>query len=386
MGQGLPEYYGYGVYALTVYDNALIAGGEFRVYGWDPENSNIARWDGSAWSVVGDGTDRGVFALASYNGELVAGGAFEYAGSTQASYIARWNGTTWSSLPGSAGTPGVDAWVWSLLVHDGELVVGGNFSTAGDTPAGLIAAWNGTGWHALGTGDAAGSEVSTMTAYNGDLIAGGDFSSLGGVPAASIARWDGIAWSPLGAGATGWVNALSTCGTDLIAGEGFGGAGSAIAAWDGSAWRSLGSEPDGGTYALLETADGFYAGGDFLRVGGRASRGIARWLATPPVVGVEPADVSPSGTHLAFVAPNPYRVGAMIRVRGNAGAASATVRIFDVQGRCLQMLPAIERRDTEAVFQWNGRDAAGREVPISTYFVRAESDGEVATGRIVLAR
>src|SRR5262245_21143775 len=51
---------------------------------------------------------------------------------------------------------------------------------------------------------------------NGDLVAGGEFTTIGGVGANRIARWDGEVWSPIGTGMANppgelytWVNALA---------------------------------------------------------------------------------------------------------------------------------------------------------------------------------
>ena len=42
--------------------------------------------------------------------------------------------------------------------------------------------------------------VSALTVYNGELIAGGDFTTAGGTRASYIARWNGATWQPLGSG------------------------------------------------------------------------------------------------------------------------------------------------------------------------------------------
>ena len=39
-----------------------------------------------------------VYALTVYNGNLIAGGYFTTAGGTSANYIASWDGTAWSPL------------------------------------------------------------------------------------------------------------------------------------------------------------------------------------------------------------------------------------------------------------------------------------------------
>lgn len=57
-----------------------------------------------------------------------------------------------------------------------------------------------------------------MRLPSGDIVAGGDFTTAGGVPASRIARWDGASWSALGTGMNDSVYALSVLPTgDLVA-------------------------------------------------------------------------------------------------------------------------------------------------------------------------
>ncbi len=107
-GEGLPGLNG-DVYAAAVYDDgtgpALYVGGQFTFAGEVAAN-NIARWDGTTWSPLGNGMNDWVIALTEYNGELIAGGGFTTAGGTPANRIARWDGTVWTALgSGMSGCP-----------------------------------------------------------------------------------------------------------------------------------------------------------------------------------------------------------------------------------------------------------------------------------------
>jgi len=91
-GMGVPGVGGQ-VYAVAVYDDALIVGGAFSVAGEAVAN-NIARWDGTSWSALGSGVGGGarwVSTLAIYDNALVAGGAFTIAGGKVSAYLAFWN-------------------------------------------------------------------------------------------------------------------------------------------------------------------------------------------------------------------------------------------------------------------------------------------------------
>jgi hypothetical protein len=77
-----------------------------------------------------------VYALTIYNETLVAGGAFTEAGGIEANHVARWNGSEWTAF-GS----GVDFDVKALQVHDGYLYVGGKFKVAAGRASYHMARW-----------------------------------------------------------------------------------------------------------------------------------------------------------------------------------------------------------------------------------------------------
>ena len=142
------------VYALAAHDGILFAGGFFTAAGGMPAN-NVAAWDGTSWSALGSGitgTSAEVFALTAGDNLLYVGGFFTAAGGVPALDLAVWDGGTWSALgpsvSGGTGNPGVLTLLWS----GATLYVGGNFTYAGDVLVNNIAAWNGTGWSALGSG------------------------------------------------------------------------------------------------------------------------------------------------------------------------------------------------------------------------------------------
>ena len=162
-------------------------------------------------SVPDIGMNNWVFSLTVYNGDLIAGGSFTSAGGVAASYIARWDGAAWQPL-GS----GMDHWVFSLTVYNGDLIAGGSFTTAGGVGASYIAGWNGSAWQTLGSG--MNHSVLSLTVSNTELIAGGRFTTAGGVAAIYIARWNGSAWQPLGSGMNDYVFSLTVYNGELIAG------------------------------------------------------------------------------------------------------------------------------------------------------------------------
>jgi hypothetical protein len=176
------------VHALAVFDDQLIASGNFTLAGGTSVN-RIACWNGATWSAVGGGTGMNnyVYALAVYNGELIAGGAFTNVSGVSVNRIARWNGTSWTAV--GSGT-GINSDAYALTVYNGELIAGGAFTAAGGVTANRIAGWNGTYWQPLSTG--MNDLVHALTVYNSELIAGGSFTTAGGNASTHWARWGPI--------------------------------------------------------------------------------------------------------------------------------------------------------------------------------------------------
>jgi len=139
------------VYALTVYDDghgsALYAGGYFTMAG-GRQASRIAKWDGFGWFALGDGLDgdyphiKGLTTFDDGSGLSLYGvGHFSLAGGASANNIAKWDGTSWSPLGeglGSYETPVVKGY---RDVNAAGLYVGGRFSVAGTRASSRIAEW-----------------------------------------------------------------------------------------------------------------------------------------------------------------------------------------------------------------------------------------------------
>jgi trimeric autotransporter adhesin len=140
---------------------ALYVGGGFLHAGSIPV-ANLLRWDGSAWSDVGGGVKNTsssspvVTALAAFNDgsgtALHVGGMFNKAGTISAANIAKWNGTSWSRL-GNGVNGAVDA---LASVNDGSgpaLIAAGDFTNTPDSADSHVAKWKGCPlqtWNDLG--------------------------------------------------------------------------------------------------------------------------------------------------------------------------------------------------------------------------------------------
>ena len=320
LGSGLSDpVYDQEVSSLIVYKGELIVAGQFTSAGGTPAN-NIARWNGSSWSPLGDGLTRPgrpycrVLSLAVYNDELIAGGTFNTAGGQPAAGIAKWDGTAWSTLGEGLGWPNNTPFAKDMTIYQNELVVGGSFTSAGGVPALCLARWNGSTWSAAGLvpgGNSLVGGVQTLAEYNGELIVGGGLTTVDGVDVKNIARWNGSGWSPLGDGLSTadpnmpeQVRNLAVFNGELFVTGLFEQAGAVavhgFAKWDGNSWSYAGSglEPTGdfGVGALLDCGDALLVGGSFETAGGVPARGIAFWSGTqwstlnePPPTGMDGA-------------------------------------------------------------------------------------------------
>ena len=335
----------------------LYASGTFSQIG-GVAASSMARWDGTSWFPLGAGLGAGSFvrALAVFddgNGEqLYVAGDIQLAGGTVVSNIARWNGTAWSDVGGGSLDPLVD-----LQVYDDGSPGGSRLYASS---AAVLRAWDGSSWESIDATDlgvaavggvltvadyndargpllhatlnepdpplsfggphrklvfdgsrwdhlsddrgldsfGGGAAALSMTAHEGELIVGGRFEFAGQQALSSVARWNGHDWSGLGEGLgddsdPAVVMALASfddgsgSGEQVYAGgrirnDGTG-AGDLhfMVKFDGVAWTDVGGGTSFEVRALQVHDDGsgpaLYAGGSFTAAGGASFDKIARW-------------------------------------------------------------------------------------------------------------
>ncbi len=188
---------------VTVADGAIYAGGSFtQADGTQAEH--LARWDGISWSPVGDGVSgldcTTVHAVEVTNDNVYVGGRFDMAGNTEAVHFARWDGTNWSSL--DAGLPEYyigecQGSVNAILRTENYLYIGGLFdrtqNLTGES-AEFIVRHNGTEWESMDGGVGhylrRGGTVNSIAQINSQIIIVGNFLTAGGQPASRITVWN----------------------------------------------------------------------------------------------------------------------------------------------------------------------------------------------------
>jgi hypothetical protein len=287
-GDAIKSDAGGGVFTLAVYNGNLYAAGWFYQAGMNAV-SNIAKWNGAAWSDAGSGITGGyanVYALQVYNGKLYAGGAFYAANDSATNDIAVWDGNVWSTTgTGMSTCVSTPSYVTCFAVYNGKLYAGGSFCKAGGIKANNIAVWNGSAWDSVLGG--MNGTVNALCSYNGKLYAGGIFSKADTAITKNIAMWDGTSWTRVGKGIRDTVLSMVVYKDSLYAGGNFDSAGNVfaknIALWNGTQWAALTGGGISGTtgVATLCPFDGYlWAGGFFSKAGNTALSNIARWNGT----------------------------------------------------------------------------------------------------------
>jgi hypothetical protein len=273
----------------------LIAGGAFANAGGVVAN-NIAAFDGATWTPLGAGTVGEIVALAVFDEGhgagpvLFAGGHITVAGSVAANFIARWDGSAWSTVGG--GTNGL---VDSLAVFDDgsgtALYVAGQFSSAGSGAVnGSVARWNGTSWSNVGTPPSGVLGIVTFDDGTGPALYG--YANIQPPPGftSKVYRWNGSSWSQVGATLDDFVGRLYVHdfgGHPLLYAGMVGYAATVMNRWDGSTWTpmaGLGNGADAVQIRSMATFDeglgnapSLIVGGGFSTAEGLPAVNLARW-------------------------------------------------------------------------------------------------------------
>lgn len=285
------------VRAFLVYDDgsgeALYAGGAVLRAGAVVARS-VARFDGAAWSPLGNGLDAGlswrygVEALAAFDDgggtALYAGGRFRIDGDTSERGIARWDGLRWSAVGDESGPKTVD----ELVVFDdgsGPALFAAGWAEPPGSRGGIaIMKWDGAAWTTIAFGG--NGYVHSLAVFDDGtgraLWASARDSRSAGPRSSRVARWDGASWTNAKAGLGGPVNVLAVhddgSGSALYAGGSFAGGG--LARWDGSAWRTISPGVTGEIRALASvvargSGRSLAVAGSFSDAGGRPAAGAA---------------------------------------------------------------------------------------------------------------
>ncbi|MBX3359051.1 MAG: immunoglobulin domain-containing protein [Phycisphaeraceae bacterium] len=208
------------VNAVTMYNGEPIMAGQFAALNGQTYN-HIVRWDGSAWQSLGGGvSDQGQYPPAQvnsmdhYKGNLIVSGSFVAAGGATATNVARWNGQAWSGMGYTTGS--LVAVVGGSLYQ--SAAVSRSAGICGFVDEGSVNRWTGSGWQSLSA--FCPGRVRGMAACGDRLVVVGDFYGLGGVPSQGMAAFDGQAWSLVPSAIVSEVQAFATRAGATIIGRG----------------------------------------------------------------------------------------------------------------------------------------------------------------------
>ena len=111
----------------------------------------------------------------------------------------------------------------------------------------------------------------------------------------------------------------------------------------------------------------------------------ADFRTAPGVAAVESATTPVAARLLEAAAPNPFRGETRVQYRVPA-AGRARLAVYDVQGRCMREIANAKQVPGQYAATWDGRNAAGVELPSGVYFLRLELAGQVTAQKVVLER
>ena len=236
-------------YAIDIdSNNNVYIGGSFATADGIIVN-NIAKWDGSSWSQLGQGVGGNCRAIAiDSSNNIYAGGSIMTAGEINVNRIAKWDGSSWSEL-----STGLDGVCHAIAIDSSNNVyVGGNFTTAGETNVNNIARWNGTIWEPLTyslifdfNNGVDGPCYAIAIDINNNVYVGGQFSSVSD----GLANMNNIAvWK--------------------------------IASSLNPYWRSLDNGLDDTCLAITLDNNNVYVGGNFTTADGIIVNHIAKWISS----------------------------------------------------------------------------------------------------------
>jgi len=220
-----------------------------------------------SWNTLGTGTDYPVLSLTVFNGNLIVGGEFDTAGGIPVDYIAQWNGHIWDSVATNDMV-----YINAMCPYDSDLYVA-NLSAQAPPLEGL----NDSIWAAVPTPPSGIPQYFfALFVYNGKLYAGGGYNQVN-----NICSWDKVSCDTLLGGTNGAVYSLGEFNGNLYVGGSFDNAGRMparnIAIWNGTSWNNAGKGINGPVFALAAFNNTLYAGGAFDSAGGMPAKNIAVW-------------------------------------------------------------------------------------------------------------
>jgi len=146
----------YEITSVIEFRDEVYIGGRFINGSVFNEQSNLFKYDEDqeTWTTVTNNIktkDKGINQMVIWKDTLIAAGRFTNAGSSSVSNIARFDGSDWSFLGNNSGNEGANGEIHDLEVIDNNLFIGGDFDEVGGKSTNSVARWTNLGiWGGLG--------------------------------------------------------------------------------------------------------------------------------------------------------------------------------------------------------------------------------------------
>ena len=138
--------------------------------GGDSVYSGAYRLENGRWTRLGDEQHVDVDVTAASDEDVYIAGYSRDDG--RGYFVAHWDGTTWTTL-----VQKLNERVFAMVVHDGELYIGGWFTAGEDFTARNVARWDGSSWSQVGEDPP--YNLRTMTFVGDTLYVGGGMDDTG---------------------------------------------------------------------------------------------------------------------------------------------------------------------------------------------------------------
>lgn len=217
----------------------------------------------------------------------------------------------------------------AIRSHGDDLYLGGTFEKVEGVSMRNCVRWDGERWQAVGgaVGTSTMGMVHAIVVHESDVYVAGMFDQVSVLtPASNIAHWTGVQWNTMNGGTDLAVRGIARAPNgDLYAGGEFVRAGGKevnhIARWDGSDWYDLAGGMNQHVMVVVIHDGEVYAGGRFGLAGGKPISFVGRWDG----VEWQPLGTSVDGfvTALAFKGNDLYVGGAFTTAGGKTARGIA---------------------------------------------------------------
>ncbi|MCP4363502.1 MAG: hypothetical protein GY796_36335, partial [Chloroflexi bacterium] len=186
--------------------NEIYVGGDFNNVGGNADIDNIAKWDGTDWTVVGARSDSNYPGSTIIDMDIDSSGRVYVVGSFG---LRRFNGSIWEDLGDACfNCPATNqGWMEAIAINGNDVYVGGKFngvvSGGATVDANSIARWNNGTWYMVGgstsgcnglTGYVGSQEqVTELAIFGSFLYVGGNFYGVYNGSCGSALNADSIA-------------------------------------------------------------------------------------------------------------------------------------------------------------------------------------------------